>query len=101
MRAPVLFTLTGLRPGEGCIIERRETDGILHEGGGVIANNWLSPDFRGRPRPIRSHDRRQKLLDLLSATQGGFDWLQPPILNRLTRLACEMDAGLESLTVQG
>jgi hypothetical protein len=99
--SPVFFTLTGTKPGQGCIIERRETDGILHDGGGATGNHWLTPRYHGRPRPIRSHDRRQKLLELLPGIKGGLDWVQPPVLNALTRLACEMDAGTERLVVQG
>lgn len=99
--APVLFTLTGTHPDEGCIIERRENDGVVHEGSGAVANHWLTQHFHGRPRPIRSHDRHQKLLDLLPTLEGGLDWVQPPILNMLTRLACEMNAADGTLVVQG
>jgi len=30
-----------------------------------------------------------------------FDWLTPPVLNRFTRVAAELDAGTGRLTVQG
>jgi hypothetical protein len=99
--APVLFTLTGTHPDEGCIIERRENDGIVHDGSGAVANHWLTQRYHGRPRPIRSHDRQRKLLDLLPSLKGGLDWVQPPILNMLTRLACEMNAMDGTLVVQG
>ncbi|HVI87610.1 MAG TPA: hypothetical protein VM659_04870 [Dongiaceae bacterium] len=99
--APVFFTLTGTHPGEGCIIERRENDAVLHEGANVTANHWLNDQFHGRPRPIHSLDRREKLLELMPRATETFDWLQPPILNRLTRLACEMNAGVGSLVAQG
>lgn len=99
--APVFFTLTGTGPGQGCVIERREEDAILHEGTNVTANHWLTDRFHGRPRPIRSRDRRAKLLELLPAAKQPLDWLQPPILNRLTRLASEMNAATGSLVVQG
>jgi hypothetical protein len=99
--APVFFTLTGMHPGEGCIIERRENDAVLHEGANVTANHWLNDRFRGRPRPIHSLERRAKLLELLPGAKQPFDWLQPPVLNHLTRLACEMNAAEGSLIVQG
>jgi hypothetical protein len=99
--APVFFTLTGAKPGQGCIIERRESDGILHEGSGATGNHWLTTKYHGRPRPIRSHDRQQKLLEMLPQIKGGLDWVEPPVLNDLTRLACEMNAGTGRLVVQG
>lgn len=99
--APVFFTLTGTRPGEGCVIERREHDAVLHDGANVTANHWLNDRFRGRPRPLHSLDRRARLLELLPGVTQPLDWLQPPVLNRLTRLACEMNAASGSLVVQG
>lgn len=99
--APALFSLAGTRPAEACIIERRETDGVLHEGPGAIANHWLTGRFHGRPRPIRSHDRREAMLALMPRSSGNLDWLQPPILNRFTRLACEMNATTGQLVIQG
>jgi hypothetical protein len=98
---PVLFTLAGAQPGESCIIERRERDAFVHEGSGTVANHWINPHFKGRARPIRSHDRRAKLAELLSSLEGDLDWLVAPVLNAHTRLAVELNAGQETLLVQG
>jgi hypothetical protein len=98
---PALFTLAGTKPGECCIIERRERDAYIHEGPGAVANHWINPQFKGRARPIRSRARRAKLSALLASLKGDFDWLVPPMLNAHTRLAVEMDAGSETLLVQG
>jgi hypothetical protein len=98
---PVLFTLAGAKPGESCIIERRERDAFVHEGSGAVANHWINPHFNGRARPIRSHDRRAKLTELLASLEGDLDWLVSPVLNAHTRLAVELNAGLETLLVQG
>src|SRR6185369_7336930 len=99
--APVFFTLTGPSPGQGCVIERRATEAILHEGPEVTGNHWINDRFHGRPRPIRSHDRREKLQQLLPEVAAPLDWVQAPVLNRLTRLACEMNAATGSLVLQG
>jgi hypothetical protein len=37
---PVIYTLTGTTSDEGCIIERREHDAVLHEGPVCVANHW-------------------------------------------------------------
>jgi hypothetical protein len=98
---PALFTLAGAKPGECCIIERRERDAFVHDGSGAVANHWINPHFKGRARPIRSRARRAKLTALLASLKGDLDWLVPPVLNAHTRLAAEMSAGLETLLVQG
>jgi hypothetical protein len=98
----VIFTLTGARPGEACIIERRETAACVHtERSDCVANHWLNPDFRGRDRRIQSRKRRTTMLETLTSFDGRFDWLQAPVLNAHTRLAVEMNAAAGTLRVQG
>lgn len=99
---PVIYTLTGVRPDEGCIIERRERDAIVHAAPACIANHWLTNRFQGRPRGRNSYRRLWAMRTALpSLGTEPLGWLRPPVLNRLTRVAAELDANTGSLTVQG
>jgi len=99
---PVIFTLTGTKPGEGCIIERRESDAVIHQGPACITNHWLNPKFKGRPRRKRNSRRRlEAMQNALPSLKGDFDWLVPPILDGFTRMAAELNAGTGSLLLQG
>ena len=99
---PVIYTLTGVTPDEGCIIERREHDALVHAAPACIANHWLTNRFRGRPRGRNSHRRLAAMRTALpSLGVEPLGWLRPPVLNALTRVAAELDANTGSLTVQG
>lgn len=99
---PVIYTLTGTAPAEGCIIERRERDAVVHEGSCSITNHWLNDSFKGRPRGRNSMKRFSAMRTALpSLGSETFDWLRPPVLNRLTRVAAELNAGTGHLVVQG
>ncbi len=102
MALPALFVLAGVK-GEVAIIERQEQDAIIHRGPGAIANHWLNPDWRGRPRGEESQGRRQMLLDRIEghALEPDFSWLVPPILNRRTRLATFLDAVKGEMAILG
>ncbi len=80
---PVIYTLTGTTPGEGCIIERREHDAVLHEGPACVSNHWLNDTFKGRPRRGRNSRAR------LSAMQTA----QPSLSTGQVRLADATGAG--------
>jgi hypothetical protein len=98
---PVLFILSGVRPEEGCVIERTETAAVVHDGAQSCANAWRSPHLTGR---MRGRDNPERLA-LMNATQAGpvagFGWVKPPILNRFTRLAVEANAALGTIGVLG
>jgi hypothetical protein len=99
---PVIYTLTGVMPDEGCIIERRERDALVHAAPVCITNHWLTNRFRGRPRGRNSHRRLAAMRTALpSLGTQPLSWLRPPVLNALTRVAAELDANTGSLTVQG
>ncbi len=99
---PVIYTLTGVTPEEGCIIERRERNALVHAAPACIANHWLTDRFQGRPRGQNSHRRLAAMRTALpSLGVQPLGWLRPPVLNGLTRLAAELDANSGSLTVQG
>lgn len=99
---PVIYTLTGVTPDSGCVIERREHEAIVHEAPACVTNHWLTDRFKGRPR-ARNSERRLAAMRTSLPSLGGetFNWLQPPVLNRLTRLAAELNAGTGTLAVQG
>ncbi|HEY2620021.1 MAG TPA: hypothetical protein VGI78_21945 [Acetobacteraceae bacterium] len=99
---PVIYTLTGTTPDEGCIIERSERDAVVHEGPGAVANHWLHRGFTGRPRGRNSRLRLAAMQAALPQLDGAaLGWLTPPVLNRLTRIAAELNAGTSHLAVQG
>ncbi len=93
---PVIYTLTGTRPGEACVIERLENSAAVHapedsEHFGA-ANHFRHLDHPGpwRPRGVES--------DARAAVANGPgelpepDALAPPVLNPLTRLAMKLSA---------
>jgi hypothetical protein len=98
---PVLFTLSGVRPEQGCVIERTETAAIVHDGAGAIANAWRSPHLSGRVRGHDNAERRALMERIQVRTLAGFEWMTPPILNRFTRLAVQANAAQGSLSVLG
>jgi hypothetical protein len=83
---PVIYTLTGTAPGEGCIIERREHDAVLHEGPACISNHWLDDTFKGRPRRGRNSRTRLSAMQKAQSSLGAdrFDWLTPPVVDGFT-----------------
>ncbi len=96
---PAIFTLSGARAGESCVIERMEESAVVHEGDVAAANHWVSPRFHGRERPWQSRQRRERMLAFLASPENG--WLATPILNKHTCLIMEMNAGTGSLFVRG
>jgi hypothetical protein len=98
---PVLFTLSGVRPEEGCVIERTETDAIIHDSACAVANAWCSPHLSGRVRGHDNIERRALMEQIQTETLSGFDWMVPPILNRFTRVAVQANAARGTLSVLG
>ena len=89
---PVTYTLTGTTPDEGCVIERREhLDCVIHPGPVCVTNHWLNDKFAGRPRGRNSRLRLAAMQAALpSLGRETFDWLTPPVLVGLTRMAAEL-----------
>lgn len=98
---PTLFILAGVRPGEGCVIERRRDGTVLHPAPATVANDWLTPGRRDRPRGCLSDARRDCLSARLAGAAEDFAWLVPPVLNPTTRLALLAQPATGRLTVQG
>lgn len=63
LRSPVLFTVAGVKPGQGCIIERTRKDAAVRPyGGGVLvaANHYVSS-------ALNQHNTSPALIDLSQA----------------------------------
>ena len=98
---PALFILAGSRPGEGCIIERTETEAALVTAPAAIANGWLTPAFgRGRARGFDSPTRQCLMAARQAEPCDGLAWVEPPIANPYTRLAAVLDPARARLTAQ-
>lgn len=97
---PVFYTLCGLAPEEGCLIERLENQAFCFEAPVCAANHWLAPGQTGRPRTGTSPQRQALLRDRMDEATG-LDWLEPPVLNPTTRVAVVANPATGRLLVQG
>ena len=105
---PVLFLLTGTRPGERIVIEREEAGVRTYRDDTVFANDWRERHPNWRPRacgsgePVENNIRRRSALAAWSERDAdGFEWATVPVLNACTRLSVEMCAATGQLTVAG
>jgi hypothetical protein len=107
---PAIFILAGVNPREGCIIERLETSAEainLAAGFRIAAANHFTSELatsgKWRPRMKDSEGRFRQCNQIgePDLEQRHFDWLQPPIVNRFTRLCVLSDASTQRLQVQG
>jgi len=96
-----IYTLSGVRPDEACVIERKENEAHVVEGPASAANDWQNPDWRGHVRGDNNHRRRQMMGGHDRRLDDDFSWLQPPVRNDLTRLAMVADAAEGRLVAQG
>ena len=96
-----IVTIVGCRPGEVAVIERLADDAVVHDGRTAVTNHWLTPRLSGRCRSTLSHERLAAMDRHLRDGAAGFAWLQPPILNDLTRLAMETCPATGLLRAQG
>ncbi|MET4698180.1 hypothetical protein ABIE65_001197 [Constrictibacter sp. MBR-5] len=97
---PVFFTVAGLAPTEGCLIERMETRAFTFEAPVCAANHWLTPGQYGRMRTATSPQRLDSLRARME-TAVEMEWLVEPVLNHATRLAAVANPGAGHLVVQG
>ncbi len=98
---PVLFTLAGTRPGEAVVIERLAGEADVHDDCAVVANAWLNPRRKGRPRGADNPRRRALMQSHCQAATSGFCWVESPILNSYTRVAVVANAATGLLLVKG
>ncbi|MCU0839378.1 MAG: linear amide C-N hydrolase [Rhodospirillales bacterium] len=99
---PAFFILSGVEPNEGCVIERLETQAVVHDGQpACMTNHWRGFALRSR---LRGEDTEARLAHIVTAANGdadGFAWLKPPVLNPATRVAAVANAARATLLVQG
>jgi hypothetical protein len=95
---PALFTLAGIAPGQGCVIERTQHAAVQRDLPAAVANHWVGLCKPGRPRGRHSPER---LACMEAALHGDAAWLIPPILNRHTRLVAVMNPNRGHLSLQG
>jgi hypothetical protein len=106
---PAIFILSGTQAGEGCVIERTETDGAIRalDGSSVcVANHFeTSLDAAGkgwRARPIDSAGRVRAARALGEESFATpFAWFKSPIANKNSRLAFSADAAAGTLRLIG
>jgi len=98
---PAIYTLAGVEPGHGVVIERLETAAHVHRAPVCVTNHWLTAGLTGRPRSDHSRGRLDQMRTLMAASADRAAWLAPPILNHTTRLAVTANAATGELTVQG
>lgn len=98
---PVIYSLTGIRDGEACVIERTEYDYLLREGEAVAANHWEGFGHLAQSRGVDSAGRSICLAASQWPPEQPFSWLDPPVLNGDTRLAAELCAKTGDFRLRG
>jgi len=100
---PAIYTLTGAKPGEIAVVERREREARALRGPAVVANDWQQRETGWNGR--MGHENNQARRACIGAFAPGgapFRWVEPPVLNPTTRLAVEMSAvGVGELIARG
>lgn len=99
--APTFYSLVGVQPGEGCIIERTETAAAVRGAPCVVANHWTGFASSGHDRGYDSPARHAAMLAAAEGDRDDFAWLRPPILNPTTRLAVIANPATGLLRLQG
>jgi hypothetical protein len=96
--APAIFTLVGLAPEQTCVIERDVAAFATREGVASAANVWRYSHFSGEWHGGRASEAGQDSAERAAMIEGWagragapFEWVKPPILNAMTRLAVEAD----------
>jgi hypothetical protein len=107
LAVPAIFTLTGARTGEACVIERTEDAFAVRElaSGHVCAANHFQSSLNEtelgwKARPIDSPGRLAQAMELAGESED-FAWFTPPIANVNSRLAMVANAVTGGLTVLG
>ena len=106
---PAIFSLSGARAGEGCVIERGPDHAVVHEAPACAANHWQTPGLAGMARGVESVERQEQMESQMESQMAsshddagdGFAWVRPPILNACTRLAVVANAARATLDVLG
>ncbi|KQT61397.1 hypothetical protein ASG52_00455 [Methylobacterium sp. Leaf456] len=106
--APAIFTLVGVAAGETCVVERDTEAFTTREGVASAANVWRYGTFPGAWRGGRASEEAQDsaeraaMIESWAGRAGApFEWVRPPILNAMTRLAVEADPARGMLRAVG
>jgi len=118
LAAPALFTVSGVEAEEGCVIEAFGKERRVHHAGqapaGIlgVANQWLSPDLKGKARnesitlapalePEANNALRRAIVTDLQrhAFRGSAD-LMEPVLNSHTVMVMSGNAATREFTVE-
>ncbi|HEV2547032.1 MAG TPA: hypothetical protein VGU20_06835 [Stellaceae bacterium] len=114
---PAIFSLSGSEGTQCCVIEAIARDRRLHRGAEIdnftvgVANDWLSPDLDGAPRPhalewerVAPRENNQVRRKAVCALQGGAfagtTDLAPPVLNGHTVLVAAANAATGEMLVE-
>jgi hypothetical protein len=114
---PAVFSLSGSERSQCCVIEAIARDRRLHRGAEIdnfivgVANDWLSPDLDGTPRPHalewermapreNNRVRRKAVCALQDAAFAGTSDLEPPVLNGHTVLVAAANAATGGMLVE-
>jgi len=113
---PAIYTLVGCKPGERCVIERREEAGESRTHDTAAANDWreccegwearVAGDLLLTCSSEQAAQNSRARCTALASWQGSlvresFSWVVPPVLNPCTRVAVEMCAARGLLRVVG
>jgi hypothetical protein len=108
--APVIFTLTGTKAGEGCVIERLEDKAVVREMSGdrVFTGNHFESSLNDvgagwKARPLKTHDRVKaaQCINPKEVDKEGFQWFTAPIANKFSRIVMVADAATGEFKVAG
>ncbi|TAL40100.1 MAG: hypothetical protein EPN97_01185 [Alphaproteobacteria bacterium] len=106
---PVIYILTGMKEGEGCVIERTENNAFIREmqNGRVTAANHFESPLNGlghgwMPRATNSHNRVVCAMGVdMTDISKDFEWFREPIANYESRLAMVAKADTGNFKVIG
>jgi hypothetical protein len=118
LAAPALFSLSGIAPEEGCVIEAFGTMRRVHRASEApsaiigIANQWLSPDLKGRARnesvteapalaPEANNALRRRIVCRFQegAFRGSADLVEP-VLNSMTVMVMIANAASGTMSIE-
>ena len=114
---PAIFSLSGTGRTQCCVIEAIARDRRLHRGAEIdnftvgVANDWLSSDLDGVPRPHalewermapreNNQVRRKAVCALQGGAFAGTSDLAPPVLNSHTVLVAAANAATGEMLVE-
>jgi hypothetical protein len=117
LAVPALFCLSGVERTDSCVIEAIARERRLHRGAARVnftigvANDWLSADLKGVPRPHaldwermapreNNRLRRQTICALQGGAFSGTSDLEPPVLNSHTVLVAAANAARGEMLVE-